>query len=458
MIALRELAQQLPCTVSGDLTCDYQNVTQDSRRACPGSVYIALPGARVDGHDYIVDAKNKGAVCAIVERQCAVDIPQIIVEDAYQFTVEWAKYARAQWQGKTVIALTGSLGKTTHKELLLALCSQQGPTFATPGNYNNLLGLSLTILNVPEKTKTVILELGISEVGEMTQLTTLAKPDIAYVTNIHPCHLSGLKDEATIAKEKSKIYQSLTKDGLAYINNLDDHVDQFIASSDHCQQQLLHAANFELVQASIKLDNRAHATFIMKLDGKAFTVSLQMPGKHMVDNAYAVAVIAYGLGVSGDQIVSVLSNHHAASGRMQRYLHPQSRAHIIDDSYNANPRAMEAAIASLGAMECTHKILVCGDMAELGDKATYWHTKIGEWASQHRIDYLLATGAFANSAVMKFDGPKHIVHSQSDLLSALQPQLAEGVVVMIKGSRSSQLDRCVQALLTEKTKKEQEVQ
>jgi UDP-N-acetylmuramoyl-tripeptide--D-alanyl-D-alanine ligase len=458
VIALSELARQLPCTISGDLSCDYQSVTQDSRRVSPGSVYIAMPGARVDGHDYVVDAKIKGAVCAIVERQIAVDIPQIVVEDAYQFTVEWAKYARAQWQGKTVIALTGSLGKTTHKELLLALCSQQGPAYATPGNYNNLLGLSLTILNVPANAKTVILELGISEIDEMASLATLAQPDIAYVTNIHPCHLSGLKDETTIAKEKSKIYQSLTEDGLAYIKNLDDHVDQFVASSGHCQQQLLHAANFELNQSSIKLDHRAHATFTMKLDGKAHTVSLQMPGKHMVDNAYAAAVIAYRLGVSGDQIVSVLSNHRATSGRMQRYVHPQSQAHIIDDSYNANPRAMEAAIASLGAMQCARKILVCGDMAELGDSATYWHTKIGEWATQHGIDYLLATGTFADSAVMKFDGTKHIVHNHADLLSALQHQLAEGVVVMIKGSRSNHLDRCVQALVAEKTKKEQEVQ
>lgn len=448
MIPLQHVASLFGKEATNDLAdLVYTGVTQDSRQVQPGFVYVAIPGSRVDGHDYVAAAFRAGAVCAIVERMCPVEGAQILVDDSMTFLKKWAAKTREQWQSKTVIGLTGSLGKTTHKEMLRLLCETLAPTYATPGNYNNTLGLSLTILNAPDTAQIIILELGISEPGEMVELAAIAQPNIAYVTNIHPCHLEGLGTVESIADEKSMIYRSLADDGIAIVNNHDKHAAALIAASSHCQQHMLYDKQNTLHVDSIRLDQNAKPTFQLRLNQVDYQVALNCTGKHMAYNAYAAAVIAQQVGVSAKTIVSTLQQFTGSQGRMQIHQCQQSKAAVIDDCYNANPVAMQTAIDCLGTMRQPHKILVCGDMAELGESAEIWHQKVGEWASNAGINTLYAYGKFAQAILSTFEGEGKAFDKMNQLISVLSTQLTDKTVVLIKGSRASQLDRCVNALI-----------
>lgn len=448
MIPLQQVALAFGEDSVGHLeNLTYLGVTQDSRQVQSGFVYVAIPGARVDGHDFLSAAFDAGAVCAIVERISPINKPQILVKDAITFLQEWARATRAQWQDKTVIGLTGSLGKTTHKEMLLQLCSNIAPCYATPGNYNNYLGLSLSILNAPETVRIIILELGISEPGEMAVLAHIAQPDIAYVTNIHPCHLEGLGNVETIAKEKSEIYRALTEDGLAIINNMDDHAATFYAASTHCQQLTLCNARNSLDHQSITLDEAGCPTFQFQLNREDYQISLPCAGAHMASNAFAAAAIASHIGVPGATIVSTLSAYTGSAGRMQIRRCQQTNATIIDDCYNANPIAMQAAIHCLSSMRHQHKILVCGDMAELGDSTAYWHSQVGVWASERGIQKMFAYGECAQQMLSTFKGDGAAYTNMHHLVRAVRSELSDDVAILVKGSRASQLDRCVSALI-----------
>lgn len=448
MIPLQQVASAFGEDSVGHLeNLTYLGVTQDSRQVQSGFVYVAISGARVDGHDFLSAAFDAGAVCAIVERISPINQPQILVKDAVTFLQDWARATRAQWQDKTVIGLTGSLGKTTHKEMLLQLCANIAPCYATPGNYNNYLGLSLSILNAPEPARIIILELGISEPGEMALLANIAQPDIAYVTNIHPCHLEGLGNVETIAEEKSKIYQALTEDGLAIINNMDNHAAAFFAASTHCQQQMLCNERNSLDHQSMTIDQGGCPTFQFRLNHKDYQISLPCVGAHMAHNAFAAAAIAFHMGVPGATIVSTLNAYTGSAGRMQIRRCHQTNATIIDDCYNANPIAMQAAIQCLSSMQHQQKILVCGDMAELGGAAAYWHSQVGVWASERGIQKMFAYGKYAQQMLSAFVRDGEAYTDMYHLINAVRSELSADAAILIKGSRASQLDQCVSALI-----------
>jgi len=423
----------------------------DSRKIKPGHVFVALEGSESDGHDFIAQAAEKGAACAIVSRKQNVDICQIVVEDPLAFLFGWAEAERASWKGKTVIGLTGSVGKTSHKEMLKVLCEAMGDTHATSGNYNNKLGLSHTILNTPDTADYVILELGISEVGEMQELTQIAKPDFAYITNIHPCHLEGLNDVDTIAREKSKVYSTLKETGTAFINCSDAFAPTFLKASKHCHCVKLSDA-LTLINDSITVNSHGIASFNVKQGQLTQHCQLAIPGRHQVDNAYAMMVVANHLGLSLSECASQIQTVKPSKGRMAVHLEQSSQALIIDDTYNASPQAMRAAIKSLKSISRSKKIAVIGDMEELGESSDHWHKEIGAWLNEEGINTLFTLGEKAKLAISKFKGQATEFTSIDHLSATIQAQLDQDTVVLIKASRSMQLEHCVNQLLCNKVK------
>lgn len=422
----------------------------DSRKITPGKIFIALQGQRTDGHSHLRQAEAKGACAVIVERfSDAISIPQICVADTTQAMMDLAREQRHHWQDKTVVALTGSLGKTSSKEFLKSILEKQAKTYATQGNYNNRLGLSYTMLNVPADARYVVLELGISEVGEMEQLADLAKPDVAFITNIAACHLKGLGSIGNIAEEKAKIYAALSKNGLAIINNTDRYARYFvsIARAYRCQMVNVWNSDNMVDRSSLTVNVQGCAKFRAVLAAVKLDIELGVMGTHQVDNAFACAVIANRLGVSHENIIQGLSAVKAMPGRMQSYQEPSSGALLIDDSYNASPESMQAAIACLAESNRKDKCLVIGEMHELGGKSDKMHRQIGVWANEKKIDCLLAVGEKARLALEEFQGDGHAFDEKNDLLNHLRERLHNDMVVLFKASRAVKLEECVQPLV-----------
>lgn len=449
-MTLHTLIKHHALAVHGELASSrHTGFEFDSRKIKQGHVFIALEGGQTDGHDFVDQALRNGAVCAIVSEKQACDITQIVVKDPLSFLFEWAKAERGSWDNKTVIGLTGSVGKTSHKEMLKVLCEAMGDTHATSGNYNNKLGLSHTILNTPHAAKYVILELGISEVGEMQELAQIAKPDIAYITNIHPCHLSGLSDINTIAREKSKVYSILKETDTAFVNCRDAFVETFLKASQHCRQVKLSDA-MTLINDSITVNKQGFATFSIKQGHMIQQCQLAVPGRHQVDNAYAMMVIANHLGLSLNECASQIQAVKPSKGRMAVQVEENSQALIIDDTYNASPQAMHAAIKSLKSICRSKKIAVIGDMKELGKSSDHWHKQVGTWLNEEGINTLFTLGEKAKLAIATFNGQAIGFDDLDNLTSAIQNQLDQDTVVLIKASRSMQLEQCVDQLLCSK--------
>lgn len=448
MKRLREVAELLPGQVQGEITDKvFTGAEFDSGKVLQGQIFFALKGQKADGHDYLGEAKKNGASCAVVSEIREENITQILVKDTRKAFLDLAKAYRNSWQDKIVIGLTGSMGKTTTKEMTAVLCKELGKTHATPGNYNNILGLSHTILNTPWDAHYVIAEMGISEVGEMEDLAGLARPDLALITNIAPCHLSGLGTVEKIAEEKSYIYQVLKSDGIAIINNRDPRCEYFKNKTKHCQQVLLYGNRYNVQEESVTLDEYACASFTSQLGEVKQRVNLSMPGRHQVMNAHAAAAIAHHLGLSPSKIATTLSKLVACRGRMKRYFEPRSKALLIDDSYNASPQSMEAAIASLSMIKKKDKCLIIADMGELGTQSDYWHAQIGKWADRYGVDYLFAVGNKSKLALKEFAGSSCFFKSKSALLSHLKGIMHNDMVVLIKGSRVCRLDEYVRDLV-----------
>ncbi len=451
-MTLHAMITQHALAVHGNVPASRPNGLEfDSRKIKPGHAFVALQGVESDGHDFITQAAEKGAACAIVSRKQDADICQIVVEDTLGFLFEWAEAERASWKDKTVIGLTGSVGKTSHKEMLKVLCEAMGDTHATSGNYNNKLGLSHTILNTPHSADYVILELGISEVGEMEQLTQIAKPDFAYITNIHPCHLAGLNDVDTIAQEKSKVYSTLKKTGTAFVNCSDAFAPTFMKASQHCHSLKLSDA-LTLIKDSIIVNSYGIASFSVKQGDLTQHCQLAIPGRHQVDNAYAMMVVANHLGLSLSDCASQIQTVKPSKGRMAMHLEQSSQALIIDDTYNASPQAMHAAIKSLKSISRSKKIAVIGDMKELGESSDHWHKQIGSWLNEEGINTLFTLGEKAKLAISKFKGQAEKFTDINHLSATIQDQLDQDTVVLIKASRSMHLEHCVNRLLCSKVK------
>ncbi|RAO75752.1 UDP-N-acetylmuramoyl-tripeptide--D-alanyl-D-alanine ligase [Dyella jiangningensis] len=422
---------------------DVTGVAIDTRKLQPGDLFVAIKGERVDGHDYLADAKARGAIAALVTRKIDFDLPQVLVDDTELALGDLASAVRAQ-SNVRVIGITGSNGKTTVKTLTASILSRHGRTHVNAGNYNNELGLPLTLLAMPQDTEYAVLEMGAGKPGDIAYLAAIARPDIGLVNTIAPAHLERMGSVEGVAETKGALYQALPVDGVAIIN-ADEAFASFFTGLAGTRRQLRFGLDHKADVGADILDQRVDGShFLLSTPVGDAEVQLPLAGHHNIANALAAASIALALDVPLDTIVEGLENVPGVAGRLQFERMPGGWT-LIDDSYNANPGSVGAAIDTLALAE-GERWLVLGDMAELGENALALHAGIGERAHQRGIDRLFAVGPLSAAAVKAFGERGEHFADKPALATALKQHLHSGVACLVKGSRSSGMDQVVAAL------------
>lgn len=440
-------ATQLAALVEGrligqEVLC--QDFSIDSRTLKPGNVFIALKGEAFDGHDYVQSAQAKGAALAIVERELPIDIPQIVVADTYQALSAWAAWHRQQLTNIRVIAVTGSCGKTTTKQMLGAIFAECGPTHAAQGSFNNHIGVPLTLLGLNSSHQFAVIEIGANHPQEILPLTKIAKPDVAIITLVAPVHTEGFGDVDTIAKTKAEIFAGLSATGVAVIN-ADDHYypywqkllkNQPILSFSMTQKADVYATDIHLKDGC--------GAFLLNTPSGNIHIELPILGRHNIINALAAASAAVALKIPLPAIAQGLAHMTPAKHRLH-ICEGWQHAKIIDDAYNANPLAVDAALDIL-ANHAGEKVWVFFDMKELGALANSAHENAGFAAREKGIDRIFAVGELSKLTVAAFgEGAQHFADKDS-LIAALKPIMHQDMTILVKGSRSGALEEVVDAL------------
>ncbi len=435
---------------------EFTRVETDSRKLAPGCLFVALKGERFDGHDFVTQALKQGAAAVMLQArqgQPLAPLPEtataLLVDDTRLALGRLAAWHRSQMPAR-VAAITGSNGKTTVKEMLAAICQAQvgeAGVLATRGNLNNDIGMPLTLLGLTPAHRYAVIEMGMNHPGELDYLTHLARPDVALVNNALRAHLAGLGSVEAVARAKGEIYAGLAADGIAIFNADDVHAGLWrslnqgracLAFGTHPQADVRILENGQADPA---------AGFRLSLDTPRGRIEtrLQVPGAHNRSNAAAAAAAALGLGLPAEAIARGLAAYAGTRGRLQFHVCPGG-TRLIDDSYNANPDSVLAAIGVL-AQQPGRRILVLGDMGELGPEAAALHREVGEKARTAGIDKLLGLGDMTRHSVQGFGpGGRHFTQRQA-LLAALEDELGPQLSVLVKGSRFMAMEQVVQSLL-----------
>jgi UDP-N-acetylmuramoyl-tripeptide--D-alanyl-D-alanine ligase len=418
-------------------------VAIDTRKLKPGDLFVAFKGERVDGHDYLAQAQAAGAAGALVARKVDSPLPQVLVDDVEAALGDLASAVRAQRHAR-VIGITGSNGKTTVKTLVASILALHGRTHVNTGSFNNEIGLPLTLLAMPEDAEYAVLEMGAGKPGDIAYLAAIARPDIGLVNIIAPAHLERMGSVEGVAETKGALYQALPADGVAIIN-ADDAFAGFFAGLAGGRRVLRFGLEREADVGAGNVEPRADGSrfVLVTPQGKA-EVDLTLPGRHNVGNALAAASIALALDVPLATIVAGLEQARAVTGRLRRIVLP-SGGTLIDDSYNANPSSMAAAIDTL-ALAQGERWLVLGDMAELGADARALHAGVGAKARECGIEHLFAVGPLSAAAVEAFGAGGEHFADKASLVAALKSGLHGGVTCLVKGSHSAGMEQIVKAL------------
>lgn len=441
--------------VGGKLCAQQSSFSLDTRTLAPGDCFFAIAGPNHDGHDHLAAAVEAGATGLIVSREDALpELPDgvtvVLVEDTTRALQDLAAWYRNE-TGVRVVAITGSVGKTTTKELTSLLLAGERRTHASPGNLNNHYGLPLALLSMPEDTEVAVLELGISTPGEMDRLIEIARPDLGLVTLISPAHVGNFASFAELAEEKMK----LPRGSAAAALNADD--PEQASRRAGLPARVVEFGDSASGDGSLRLlgiESRGFEGSTLRLQWRGETLSLDcpLPGGHQARNLLAAAIVALGLGVSWESVRSQAALARPAShrGEISRVDAVGGTALVIDDTYNSNPQAMRAAIELLTSVPAARRrLLVAGDMLELGDCSEQEHRELGTLAAEAGLDLLLGVGPEMAAAVDSARAAGLEARHLGDAAAAgewLASELASGDVVLVKGSRGIALDRTVARL------------
>ncbi|MFD1006946.1 UDP-N-acetylmuramoyl-tripeptide--D-alanyl-D-alanine ligase [Oceanisphaera ostreae] len=417
-------------------------VTTDSRqRLAGGGLFVALSGERFDGHDFANAAQVQGATALLVERWLELDLPQIKVADTRLALGVLGGLVRELSSAK-VLAITGSCGKTTVKEMAAAILRQKGSVLATKGNLNNEIGVPLTLCELTRDTEYAVIELGANHVGEIAWTSSLTQPDVALINNVEASHLEGFGSLEGVAQAKGEIYHGLVEGGVAIANG-----DSPFCALWKQQHELVYFGEHTDYRArDITLDKSGCAQFRLLTSQGEVAIQLPVPGKHNVSNALAAAAATEALGASLDDIASGLSQFKSSAGRLQVWTRPGLT--VLDDTYNASVASVLAGLDTLASFPGFH-IFVFGDMGELGEYSKTMHTQVGEHAKKLGIDCVMTVGQDSKHTATAAQG-LHFADKQQ-LQPALLKALAQHnkVVVLIKGSRSARMEDVVRAIQEE---------
>lgn len=460
MMTLSEAARALNATLLGDDVM-FQAVNTDTRTLQPGDLFVALMGENFDGHAFISQAIAKGACAVLISAplesiasiSAKAGIPALRVADTRLALGQLSAAWRARFS-IPVIAVTGSNGKTTTKEMLAAIFGQRGNVLATQGNLNNEIGVPLTLLRLRKEHRYAVIEMGASHPGEIAYLSSLARPTVALITNAAVAHLGGFGSLDEVARTKGGIYEGLADTGVGVVNADDAYssIWRGMVNERRCVTfGMRTAADIHADMGEIKshLDSHAMTTdFNMHTLVGDVAIALPLLGAHNVMNALAASAAALAAGATLDDIRNGLQGMHAVNGRLtvKQGIHG---VRIIDDTYNANPPSVRAAIDVLAAA-IGQKILVLGDMGELGDDAPAFHVQVGVQAQAAGINQLYAMGDLSMMTVQSFGNGGHHYASHEPLISALTAaltRLGSNTTILVKGSRFMRMERVVEAIV-----------
>ncbi|WP_447036851.1 UDP-N-acetylmuramoyl-tripeptide--D-alanyl-D-alanine ligase [Streptomyces sp. DSM 118878] len=427
-------------------------VVRDSREVAPGSLFVAFVGERVDGHDYAADVIAAGAVAVLASRP--VGVPAIVVDDVQAALGALARHV-VERLGATLVALTGSVGKTSSKDLLAQVLRRKAPTVFTPGSLNNEIGLPLTALSATDETRFLVLEMGARGIGHIRYLTELTPPKIGLVLNVGTAHIGEFGGREQIAQAKGELVESLPEDGAAVLN-ADDPLVRAMASRTKARVLLFGEADDADVRAeNVRLTENGQPAFTLHTPSGCSDVTLRLYGEHHVSNALAAAAVAHELGMSVEEIALALSEAGTLSRWRMEVTERPDGVTVVNDAYNANPESMRAALRALAAMGKGRRTwAVLGHMAELGDEGLVEHDAVGRLAVRLNVSKLVAVGGREASwlqlgAYNEGSWGEESVHV-SDAQAAidlLRSELRPGDVVLVKASRSVGLERVATALL-----------
>ncbi|UTL82079.1 UDP-N-acetylmuramoyl-tripeptide--D-alanyl-D-alanine ligase [Pseudomonas putida] len=439
---------QLTAALSARLVgadASFSGVSIDSRSVGAGELFVALAGPRFDGHDYLADVQAKGAVAALVEREVAnVDLPQLVVADSRLALGQLGALNRAGYD-KPVVAITGSSGKTTVKEMLACVLRTRGPVHATRGNLNNDLGAPLTLLEIAPQHSAAVIELGASRIGEIRYTVGLTQPQVVIINNAGTAHVGEFGGPEKIVEAKGEILEGLGEGGTAILN-LDDKAFAIWKARAAAHKVISFArsdARADFHATDIGRDARGCPSFTLHGAGASVAVQLNVLGEHNVSNALAAAAAAHAVGLSLSGIAAGLNAMQPVKGRTVAQIAP-SGVRVIDDSYNANPTSMCAAIDILAGFS-GRTVLVLGDIGELGQWAEEGHRKVGDYA-RGKVDALYAVGTNMTHAVKAFGANGRHFATQAELIEAVRAETASNTTILIKGSRSAAMENVVAAL------------
>ncbi|MFF7857055.1 UDP-N-acetylmuramoyl-tripeptide--D-alanyl-D-alanine ligase [Streptomyces sp. NPDC007904] len=435
-------------------------VVRDSREAGPGSLFVAFAGERVDGHDFAAAVVEAGAVAVLASRP--VGVPAIVVEDVQAALGALARHVVGRL-GATLVALTGSAGKTSTKDLIAQVLRRAAPTVFTPGSLNNEIGLPLTALTATEETKFLVLEMGARGIGHIRYLTGLTPPRIGLVLNVGSAHIGEFGGREQIAQAKGELVEALppAEDGGVAILNADDPLVRAMASRTKAKVVLFGESDEADVRAeNVRLTDSGQPSFRLHTPSGASDVTMRLYGEHHVSNALAAAAVAHELGMSADEIARALSEAGSLSRWRMEVTERPDGVTVVNDAYNANPESMKAALRALAAMGEASRAkggrtwAVLGKMAELGDEALAEHDAVGRLAVRLNVSKLVAVGG-REAAWLQLgaynegswgEESVHVSDAQA-AVDLLRSELRPGDVVLVKASRSVGLESVAQALL-----------
>jgi UDP-N-acetylmuramoyl-tripeptide--D-alanyl-D-alanine ligase len=437
--------------------CHFEAVSINSRNINEGDLFVAVVGERFDGHQFLADAATRASGLVVSAADKTLPLPQWVVEDTTMALGQLAQM-RAEAYSGTLIAITGSTGKTSVKELTAAILRHCGEVHATAGNLNNHIGVPLTVLSMDVDTEFAVIEMGASAVGEIGYLCSVATPDIALINNVQSSHIEGFGSVEAVAAAKGEIYSGLKPAGIAVLNLDQPWCDGWrdLIDGKPCLTFSLSDEQADISAADIRLQANGCYSFVLCVKllsnqpALRQQVELSIPGLHAVNNALAASACALAAGATLPQIAAGLASVTPIAGRLD--IKPLAGGGaVIDDSYNASPSSFEAAIDVL-AERSGRRVVVMGDMGELGDDRVQMHQQVGLYASQSDIDGFYSVGDLSATAAEAFGGDHH--STKASLIAALyeELQLAQSnnsdITFLVKGSRSSGMEQIVDRLLS----------
>ncbi|MFW6011626.1 MAG: UDP-N-acetylmuramoyl-tripeptide--D-alanyl-D-alanine ligase [Desulfosalsimonas sp.] len=441
-----------------DASC-FSGVGIDSRRIKEDEVFVAIPGQRYDGHSFAAAVAEAGIRCVIVQSDRVDSLPVsewrrqkagcIAVDDTIRALGDMAAYQRRR-AGIVVSAITGSNGKTTTKEMTAAILERKYKVLATPGNFNNEIGLPLTLLQLSHDHQAAVLELGMNHPGEIAKLSAICSPDIGLITNIGPAHLEGLGSIEAVAQAKAELLENVKTGGTAVLN-ADDAYGSWLASRTNRRVLFFGFGENSDIRAVNMEERESGIFFTLVTPDDSADVKLPLRWRFMAHNALAAAALGYLMGIPAKQISERLGEFKPVPGRMV-VCRTETGAYIIDDTYNANPGSMEEAIRSLASLNDRKRgILVAGDMLELGEAAAELHEDMGRLAAGAGINRLYLAGEFASRVAhgakcAGMNGADIFVGTKQDIIKDLESRLEPGDWILVKGSRSTGMDEIVERL------------